>query len=494
VIRPAARADRRDSSGSSRRPAVALLDTGQPLVVWTEIEGDATDIRAAWFNPVLNGGQGGWEALGASLDIGGISTTGSADHPIVLMAGATPVVAWLDDSSGVAQVYAKQFNGTTWVEIGTGSASGSGVSDAASDVAELALTTDGTRIAAVWAQPNGTATQIHVSEYDAGTWTLVSAVDGLGTPTFDSTAPSAAYHDGALFVAWEQVIPSAGFDSEIHVARYDGTWAAAGVGALTDGGVSDSQGAASGPQLASGGGTLYLAWADTQITEGLERQTALYTKVWDGSAFTEELPGDGTDAGIARTASETIDLALSVDASGHPFVAWQETGSGTSDILLRGNTFDIDRVFAADGLTSVQTILDSTDLGPGDVILVQSGSDGGGFTLTGDDAGVTIYGAPGAAITGSVTVASAAADVVIQRLQIDGDLSVDDADGFTLRQSTINGDVSLRGGVGALLSENTIHGVAAGLEMLGATVMTVFMAATWPWGPQAPSPTTTTRP
>ena len=461
------------TAGSSRNPSLALNGAGQPMVAWVEFGEEGGNIRVARFNSALNSGQGGWEALGDSLAAGGMSGTGAADRPVILMVGGRPVVAWLDSSSGVSQVYVRQFDGMNWVELGAGTAGGQGVSHSSTGATELSASTDGSRVALAWVGSQGGGRQIHVAQYNGTSWSLLSGTEGLGTPAMDSTAPAVAYHDGDLFVAWEQEIPSSGYDREIYVARYHGgAWTDAGVGAMTGEGVSSGAGAAAMPRLASGGGKLHLVWADTRIEEGVIQQSALCARVWDGTEFREELPGDASGYGTGATRSGTVDISLCVDGSGHPFVAWQESGNGGSSISVRAQLLDMTGLYVVDGGLSIQTILNTYDLGPGDVILVNPGTHAGGFTVSGDDAGVTLYGAPGAAISGSVVVESSAENVTIQHLAVGGDIRVNGADGFTLRGSTVNGGVHLSGGSGARLSENLIQGGAAGLEILGESGIT----------------------
>jgi hypothetical protein len=113
---------------AASEPAIALLASGQPIVAWTAQTKSGTDIDVAEYSPTANGGAGGWVALGTSLSAGGISQTGKASNAQILMVNGEPTVVWLDTSGGVSNVYAKQFNGTTWVALGTGAASGSGIS------------------------------------------------------------------------------------------------------------------------------------------------------------------------------------------------------------------------------------------------------------------------------------------------------------------------------------------------------------------------------
>ena len=92
---------------------------------WTETSGSATDIQAAVYDAEAGNGDGAW--LPMALDPGGISDTGFADEAVAANTSTGPVVAWIDRSTGTAQVYVKHLVGETWQELGSGSASGGGV-------------------------------------------------------------------------------------------------------------------------------------------------------------------------------------------------------------------------------------------------------------------------------------------------------------------------------------------------------------------------------
>lgn len=71
-----------------------------------------------------------WEDLGSTVQVhGGVSRTPgtSGDPAVALDSKGRPVVAWLDGSSGVQQVYLRRWNGQVWEEL-AGSAQGGGLS------------------------------------------------------------------------------------------------------------------------------------------------------------------------------------------------------------------------------------------------------------------------------------------------------------------------------------------------------------------------------
>jgi len=151
-----------NSAGAARRPSIALSAAGEPMVAYTVFNGAASDIYVAQYDPTADGGAGGWVALGGSLGAGGISGTGTADDATIVETAAGPVVAWLDSSGGVANAFVKQFAGGVWSPLGVSGASGAGVSGSASAIGNVALTTNGSKVALAWSQPVNGTQQIYV--------------------------------------------------------------------------------------------------------------------------------------------------------------------------------------------------------------------------------------------------------------------------------------------------------------------------------------------
>ncbi|HMC10336.1 MAG TPA: hypothetical protein VKH44_03565, partial [Pirellulaceae bacterium] len=388
------------TAGASRRPSVALNAAGNPIVAWTEISGTSSDIRVAQYDPTANGGVGAWVALGNSLAAGAISGTGTADSAFVVMAAGGPVVAWLDRTGGVANVYVRQFSGEQWNPLGGGSASGSGVSLSTSDVSELALATDGAKVAVAWRQSVSGVGEIYLREFSGGSWQALAGSasgGGISNTPGNSAAPSLAYLASSLFAAWQDDTSG---PREIYASKFNGAaWIAAGTGATSGGGISNTHGAATRSQLAVGGGKLRLLWTDDRVANLTGNTIALYAKAWNGTAFAEELATDARARGISASGGLVQGIAVAVDPAGHPFVAWQDLSAGQPEIYLRGNRVDLNHIYyvnddTIDGDTftttagaagnsgqspslpkpSVQAVLDAYTLGLGDVILVDAGS------------------------------------------------------------------------------------------------------------------------
>ncbi len=405
------------STGGSRRPSIAFdATTGSPVVAWTEIAASgSTDIRVARWNAATLA----WEGVGSSLSATGISGTGNADNARVVMTAQGPVVAWVDTSSGAAQVYAKRFVAGNWIDLAAGSSSGSGLSAAGGGIADLAVATDGTKVAVGYVV-NG---DIVVREVSGGVVTpsgTVLATSGA------STTPTLAYHQGSLFAAWAD--DSAGRAQVYVMSNAGGGWTPAGAGAASGDGVSATLGRSVAPRLAANGGELWLVWGnDESVGSEPGNPVELYVKRWNGSAFVERLAGDASGYGVDFSGGRIQDFALAVDATGAPFLSWTELTGAGSQVYLRGNTLNGANVYTASTTAQLQDLLDNNDFGSNDVILLGPGNFGA-ITIGGNDAGVTIIGAAGkqTTFTGAVTVA--AADVTLQRLKFGAGVTVTAAD------------------------------------------------------------------
>jgi parallel beta-helix repeat protein len=515
--------------GASRRPAVTLDASGNPIVVWTEFSGSASDIRAMKYDPTANGGQGGWAAL--EFPGVGVSATGLADNAQIVMVGSAPVVAWLDRTGGNTNVYVKRWTGAQWAAYGANAASGNGVSaSTGNNVVDVTLATDGTKVAVGWTQTVGGNKEIYVAENATGaggTWAALAgsmSSGGVSNTVGASEAASLAYYGGGMFVAWQETI--SGAPTQIYAARYSGSaWAPAGAGSNTGGGVSNNAGRSTRPRLAASSAGLHLVWLDDRVASQTGNTVALYAKKWTGSAFLEELPGDASGRGISTTGGAAQAAAISVDAAGHPFVAWSDTTPGQSEIYVRGNVFELANVYyvndgslSGDNVTTVtgsnlndgkspdkpkltvQAVLDAYDLNPGDVILVDAGTYSTPITVVAQDGGVLILGTGNqpAVISGGVTV-NASNGVVLQNLELDGGVNVTGSNDVTVNNNTIGGSgvtvsgganvqvvhnaiapdagqtgVTLTGGASnTAVEHNTIAGGAAGIAITGASATNV---------------------
>jgi Ca2+-binding RTX toxin-like protein len=448
---------------SSRQSSITVDASGNPVVAWTEIMPTGSDIHVMAWSPTANGGAGGWIALGNSRSAGGISSSGSASRPLIVNTASGLLVAWLDKANGTANVRARRFDGTNWVAVGS-STTGGGISNSTTDVSQLALASDGTKVAVAWTQSVSGTRQVYLREFNGTAWAELggsASGNGISGSARESAAATLAYHGGQLFAAWEESgtrvdTPAA----EIYAARFQsGSWQAAGVGSNSGGGVSNAGGSSMRPRLAAGGNKLHLWWTDEPLARVTPGHVNVYTKHWNGSAFIEEVAGDAQATGIATLTGVPLQLNATVDSTGKPFVLWNDVNARRSEVLLRSNELRLTgTIHTATGEagSTIQDILNNFTLGPGDAIVV-SGANNGNFVVSNADAGVAILGGPGSRINGDVTI-DGAANVVLQRLMVSGSITANSADLFSLRDST-TGTVLIAGGADGQVVGNQTNGI-----------------------------------
>ncbi len=488
-----------NSTVPSLRPSITVDASGNPIVVWTEVNGSSSDIYAAQYSPTANGGAGGWVSLGTS-----VSATGHADNAQVVNTTAAPVVAWLDSSGGHTNVYVRQFNGSAWVSLGTASDSGNGVSASTSNVASFAVATDGTHVAVAWTQAGTSAgNSIYLSQYSGSTWAAVNgSASGTGiSGTNSSSMPTVAYEGGSIYAAWAAVL--GGTTNIVAAVGGSSAWANVAIDTPTSAGTNQiSRGAASNPVLSANGSSLDLVWIENRLTIAPNQAAAIYATRLAGGKFSRQLPGDAAFDGILHRStalSSTVGLALAVDGSGHPFVAWGDNSSGSSQVDVIGDTLDITKtVYVNDGLSvtdsyttaagsasnnglspstplnSIQAALNLA-LTAGTVILVDSGTQAG-FTATSADNGVLIFGSPGApTIVNTAAALNSVSNITLSGLEITAGLTVNGGSGDELIY--ISGGTPAQvaiGDAGALSLAGTssmllLHNSLAGLTVSGTT-------------------------
>ncbi|HZZ44157.1 MAG TPA: right-handed parallel beta-helix repeat-containing protein [Tepidisphaeraceae bacterium] len=482
-----------NSTTDARRPSLTLDASGNPVVAWTQINGSSSTIKVADFIA------GVWTAVGSPL------STGHADDAKLVNTSAGLVAAWLDTSAGAANIYVRRFDGANWNELTTGSASSAGISNSTVTIPTFTLATDGTKIAIAWTQSNTSAGQsVYLLQYANSSWSALSGSasnNGISS-TFASSMPTLAYSGGSLYAAW-----AANTDDRTNIvaAYYTGlAWAPISVSTPASAGIDQiSRGAASDPVLSSNGSSLDLVWVEDRLSDTPDQAVAIYANRLSGSAFVAQLPGDSSFDGIlgrSTSLSQPASLALALDSSGHPFVAWGDSSAGSSQIYTLADTLDVHKIIyvndslsvtdsyttaagsaSNNGLTpdkpfaSIQTALNVANLQPGDVILVDSGTYAG-FSVGPSDNGVLILGSPNGntIISGAVSLTNVQG-MTLENLDLTGSATITGGSsidflndiGGSLAKLAISqgGSVNIAGASAVLLS----HDSFASVNLTGAT-------------------------
>ncbi len=266
---------------------------------------------------------------------------------------------------------------------------------------------------------------------------------------------------------------------------FDSAWQAAGAGANSGVGVSASRGPATQPVLSANGGQMYLAWIDNEFPSAPGNGDTVYVKSWNGSAFVEQVPGDASFNGIVNGLGIAQAVSLSVDPAGHPYVSWTAVNSGSSQIDLLANTFNLGTIhYVNDGSTQGDIITTAVGndannglspntpkltlqglfsdlahpLHAGDVIFIDNGVYSGAVNLSGIPAGVLILGSP----TGVSTLATAvtgtnASRITLENLAISGSVTLTGGGQMAFENDSFSGSgITLSGGTGFQLFDDAI--------------------------------------
>ena len=291
-------------------------------------------------------------------------------------------------------------------------------------------------------------------------WHTLAAPDGGATANDQriASAPSVAYaNDGTLFLAWAQQSFTTSEISQIFVRKLDATgWSDAGPQTASAGITGTTFGAITPRLAASASGAVFLTWLDLEPgSNGFE--TSMFATSWNGSAFTPELAGDVVGTGVGKMPSYVADYQLAADPAGHPFVTFFDGDVAHPGIFVRGDTFVPNRIFLATGSTSVQSIIDTQTLGPGDLVYLMPGYSTGDITINASDPGFLLLGASGSKVTGTLTL-QGATNVTVQNLfnPASTPVRLSNVQNVSLIGNEIWGGVILDRGTGIDLIENRL--------------------------------------
>lgn len=319
-----------NNDGVSITPSLALSLDGAPIVAWADyIEDDYADIYLRRWDGSA------WVEMGGSASGGGVSNNEGDSWEPSLAVGpdGAPVVAWSDNSTGDYEIYVRRWDGTAWVEIGSGSASGGGISDNGGNSWEpsLAFGPDGTPVVA-WSDYSGGNFDIYVRRWDGSAWVEIggsASGHGLSQTSGDSADPSLAIGpDGAPVVAWSDNTTDR---YEIYVRRWNGSaWIEMGAGSASGIGLSLNGGDSNAPSLAIGpDGAAVAVWSGAG-----GNSHHIYGLRWDGSAWME-MAGSASGDGISNPANWSGYPSLALSADGSPVVTWMSNLSGPYQIYAK---------------------------------------------------------------------------------------------------------------------------------------------------------------
>lgn len=318
--------------GHSNGPALLITSDGIPYVAWKDESGGDAEIYIRRFNGTV------WEEVGSgSASGGGISNNGrKSEWPTLALAPDGKVyIAWSDNSGGGDfEIYVKRWNGSAWEDVGNNSSSGGGISNDIrnSYVPVIQISSAGTPFV-VWRDYNGSNEEVYIKKFNGSSWEEVGAGSasggGISNSPYRSYDPDLVISsDGFPYVVWRE--DSYG-DPEIYVKRWNGTtWEEVGSGSASSGGISNNSGESGEQQIAiSPDGTVFIVWSDNS-----GGNFEIYIKRWDGFAWEELGPSSADAGGISKNNGISASPAILIMSNGYPCIAWADNTSGNYEIYI----------------------------------------------------------------------------------------------------------------------------------------------------------------
>jgi hypothetical protein len=329
-----------NTTTDSQWPSLSLDDYDTPWVAWSEETATDWEIYVKWFDA------SSWTGWGSG---GGISDTpGDSKFPsLALDSLGRPYVAWTEYVTSTTQIYVKRFDGSNWVEVGSGSASDGGVSTSAHGASDPAVALDDADTPYLaWQDSAATHLDIYVRRFDGENWVEAGTGSASGggvsdTPTHNSRWPAMDLDSiGYPYVAWteedESWLPFP--VDQVYVKRFDGTnWIEVGPDSANGPGISGSYYASWDPTISlDSSDTPYVAWYHY---DGGNQQ--IYLRRFDGETWVE-VGGSASGGGISNTTGPggsgtgySRQPALAIDGFGTPYVAWGESISFEMYVYVR---------------------------------------------------------------------------------------------------------------------------------------------------------------
>jgi hypothetical protein len=311
-----------NNAGVSSFPSVAVLGAGNPVVAWQDDSAGDTEIYVREWTGFA------WAELGAGSASGeGISNnSGTSERPSLAVDPLTdqPVVAWSDNSSGPYQIYVRRWSGSSWDEMGAGSASGEGISATAGDSKAPCLGFDGLGGALVaWSDATSGNTEIYVRRWDGAGWQEVGVgsasgggisydADGSGSPSLKCDSA------GMPCVAWTYSYSTTIY--RVYVRQFNGvTWGEMGTNSATGVGIGGNSPAdAYSPSLGfDAADRAVVAFAAEYGSD-----VGLWIRRFNGSTWEEFCPGSASGWGLGRIGQHTYFPRLAFDAFDRLAVGW----------------------------------------------------------------------------------------------------------------------------------------------------------------------------
>jgi hypothetical protein len=202
----------------SRSFSIAASNTGsQPLVAFTEYltDNNGSDNAPGVYVSQFNGSS--WVALGSL-----ISTSGKwAADPAITYLGGQPYVAYTERTQGgVAQVFVKTWNGSSWGLVGSGTLN----KDTSTGWAfRPSLTNDGTNLFLGWIEQQaiGQRSQAYVDKWNGSAWSALGTSINADATNGSAMRASLAILSSQPVLSWSEV--NFGATRQVYAKNWNGS-------------------------------------------------------------------------------------------------------------------------------------------------------------------------------------------------------------------------------------------------------------------------------
>ncbi|HMP89555.1 MAG TPA: S8 family serine peptidase [Kiritimatiellia bacterium] len=329
---------RRSASGTgislsiedSHRPAISLAGTNIH-VAWEHHGVGSTNIYLRSWNGT------DWQEFGGSAQ--GLGLSGQTNRLASLPALATandglPVVAWRQSTGGgTSRVFVAKWNGTNWIGFANSHISGVG-NGVFANRPSLVVNSFGNPVVS-WDDAN--TLRVHVWQWNGATWVDLGTLGGGPLASQNSLAAGAG---GDLYLSYIQITNS--FAQTYALRRTGGSWVGM-AGSANLGGVSGSNGGTNAPSSPKIGFSaeptprVFVSWV-AGTNEGnsvLVSRHIIGSGVWAGVGGAGQFPGVGRNGGVSSN------TAFAVSSKGVPNVAFMNNRTGMDEILVYQQVLDI---------------------------------------------------------------------------------------------------------------------------------------------------------
>ena len=317
-----------NNSGDSVWPSLAVGPDGNPWVAWQDETPGAAEIYVRRWTGAA------WEPVGSGSASGGGISNNSGDSQFVdlqVAANGQAFAVWTDGSIGNGEVYLRQWNGSAWVALAD-SASGGGISNTPHRSGRPAMALDAGLPTVAWAE-GGTVEEIYLRRYNGSAWVELGnhSASGSGisnTPGHSQYATIAYATTGKPTVGWYDTYAG---QREIYAVTLEGSqWVPAGSGAASGGGVSNTPGESREPDMAASD-TPYLVWQEVTATDN-----EIYARRLSGTSWVPVGSGSATGGGISNNPGDSNFPSVAFGA-GRLYVAWEDNSSGNYEVYILMN-------------------------------------------------------------------------------------------------------------------------------------------------------------